>query len=136
MARTTRSTTALTVKDNAQHIWLAGLGALATAGEEGSRVFEDLVEKGAKLEKTGRARLEKVLHRAEGRARALRGEAEGAIGRLSAPIDHGVSTALNKLGVPTRKEILALTRRVEELTRTVQATKKRPARKATRRAAK
>ena len=28
MARTTRSTTALTVKDNAQHIWLAGLGAL------------------------------------------------------------------------------------------------------------
>ena len=46
MARTTRSTTALTVKDNAQHIWLAGLGALATAGEEGSRVFEDLVEKG------------------------------------------------------------------------------------------
>ena len=47
MARTTRSTTALTVKDNAQHIWLAGLGALATASEEGGKVFEDLVEKGA-----------------------------------------------------------------------------------------
>ena len=40
MARTTRSTTALTVKDNAQHIWLAGLGALATASEEGGKVFE------------------------------------------------------------------------------------------------
>jgi len=136
MARTIRTTTALTVKDNAQHIWLAGLGALATAGEEGSRVFEELVVKGAKLEKTGRARLEKVLTRAQGRARTLRGEAEGAIGRISAPIDHGVSTALNKLGVPTRKEILALTRRVEELTRTVQNGKKRPARKPTRRAAK
>jgi poly(hydroxyalkanoate) granule-associated protein len=136
MARTTRSSTALTVKDNAQHIWLAGLGALATAGEEGGRVFEDLVEKGAKLEKTGRARLEKVLHKAQGRVRTLRGEAEGAIGRVSAPIDHGVATALNKLGIPTRKEILALTRRVEELTRTVQTTKKRPARKTARRAAK
>jgi len=136
MARNIRSSTALTVKDNAQHIWLAGLGALATAGEEGSRVFEDLVEKGAKLEKTGRARLEKVLHKAQGRARTLRGEAEGAIGRVSVPIDHGVATALNKLGIPTRKEILALTRRVEELTRTVQTAKKRPVKKATRRAAK
>ncbi len=141
MARNNRSNTALMVKDNAQHIWLAGLGALATAGEEGNRVFEDLVEKGAKLEKTGRARLEKVLTKAQGRARSLRGEAEGAIGRVSAPIDAGVSTALNKLGIPTRKEILALTRRVEELTRTVQSAKKTPAKKrsakkATRRAAK
>jgi poly(hydroxyalkanoate) granule-associated protein len=141
MARNNRSNTALMVKDNAQHIWLAGLGALATAGEEGNRVFEDLVEKGAKLEKTGRARLEKVLSKAQGRARSLRGDAEGAIGRVSAPIDAGVSTALNKLGIPTRKEILALTRRVEELTRTVQGAKKQPAKrraakKATRRTAK
>ena len=141
MARNNRSNTALMVKDNAQHIWLAGLGALATAGEEGNRVFEDLVEKGAKLEKTGRARLEKVLTKAQGRARSLRGEAEGAIGRVSAPIDAGVSTALNKLGIPTRKEILALTRRVEELTRTVQGAKKQPAKrrsakKAARRSAK
>lgn len=141
MARNNRSNTALMVKDNAQHIWLAGLGALATAGEEGNRVFEDLVEKGAKLEKTGRARLEKVLNKAQGRARSLRGEAEGAIGRVSAPIDAGVSTALNKLGIPTRKEILALTRRVEELTRTVQGAKKQPAKrrsakKAARRTAK
>jgi len=129
MARNNRSNTALMVKDNAQHIWLAGLGALATAGEEGNRVFEDLVEKGAKLEKTGRARLEKVLNKAQGRARSLRGDAEGAIGRVSAPIDAGVSTALNKLGIPTRKEILALTRRVEELTRTVQGAKKQPAKR-------
>jgi len=141
MARNNRSNTALMVKDNAQHIWLAGLGALATAGEEGNRVFEDLVEKGAKLEKTGRARLEKVLNKAQGRARSLRGDAEGAIGRVSAPIDAGVSNALNKLGIPTRKEILALTRRVEELTRTVQGAKKQPAKrrsakKAARRTAK
>jgi poly(hydroxyalkanoate) granule-associated protein len=141
MPRNTRNNTTVMVRDNAQHIWLAGLGALATAGEEGNRVFEDLVDKGAKLEKTGRARLEKVLNKAQGRARSLRGEAEGAIGRVSAPIDAGVSTALHKLGIPTRKEILALTRRVEELTRTVQGTKKQPAKrrsakKAARRTAK
>ena len=58
------------------------------------------------------------------------------MGKFRAPIDAGVSTALNKLGVPTRKEILTLTRRVEELTRTVEGAKKRAARKTTRRAAK
>jgi len=128
MARS-KNTTAMTVKDNAQHIWLAGLGALATAGEEGNRVFEELVEKGSKLEQTGRARLEKVLSKAQGRAKSLRGNAEGALDRVAAPIDAGVATALNKLGIPTRKEILALTRRVEELTRTVQSARKAPARK-------
>jgi polyhydroxyalkanoate synthesis regulator phasin len=105
MARTTRSTTALTVKDNAQHIWLAGLGALATAGEEGSRVFEELVEKGAKLEKTGRARLEKVLHKAQGRARTLRGEAEGAFGGC---LPRSIrSRRPQQAGIPTRKETRA-----------------------------
>jgi poly(hydroxyalkanoate) granule-associated protein len=133
MARTTRSTTALTVRDNAQHIWLAGLGALATASEEGGKVFEDLVEKGAKLEKTGRARLEKVLHKAQGRARTLRGEQAPSAASRPRSITV-VATALNKLGI--RRAGNPEARRSEELTRTVQTGKKRPARKATRRAVK
>jgi poly(hydroxyalkanoate) granule-associated protein len=123
MARTTRKVPVLSVRENAQHIWLAGLGALATAGEEGGRLFEQLVKKGSHIEKMNKARLSQVLEKAQGRARALRGDAETAVERLAAPIDRGVSTALNKLGVPTRKEIMALTRRVEELTRTVEQKK-------------
>jgi poly(hydroxyalkanoate) granule-associated protein len=136
MARTTRKAPALTeMRENAQHIWLAGLGALATAGEEGGRLFEQLVKKGSHIEKMNKARLSQVLAKAQGRARALRGDAETAVERLAAPIDRGVSTALNKLGVPTRKEIMALTRRVEELTRTVEQ-KKAKVRARARRAAK
>ncbi|HET9293634.1 MAG TPA: phasin family protein [Gemmatimonadales bacterium] len=135
MPRTTRKTPVLTVRENAQHIWLAGLGALATAGEEGGRLFEQLVKKGSHIEKMNKARLANVLEKAQGRARALRGDAETAVERLAAPIDRGVSTALNKLGVPTRKEIMALTRRVEELTRTVEQ-KKAKARTRARRVAK
>lgn len=135
MARTTRKAPVLSVRENAQHIWLAGLGALATAGEEGGRLFEQLVKKGSHIEKMNKARLSQVLEKAQGRARALRGDAETAVERLAAPIDRGVSTALNKLGVPTRKEIMALTRRVEELTRTVEQ-KKAKVRTRARRAAK
>jgi poly(hydroxyalkanoate) granule-associated protein len=135
MARTTRKVPVLSVRENAQHIWLAGLGALATAGEEGGRLFEQLVKKGSHIEKMNKARLSQVLEKAQGRARALRGDAETAVERLAAPIDRGVSTALNKLGVPTRKEIMALTRRVEELTRTVEQ-KKAKVRTRARRAAK
>jgi poly(hydroxyalkanoate) granule-associated protein len=135
MARTTRKPPVLSVRENAQHIWLAGLGALATAGEEGGRLFEQLVKKGSHIEKMNKTRLSQVLEKAQGRARALRGDAETAVERLAAPIDRGVSTALNKLGVPTRKEIMALTRRVEELTRTVEQ-KKAKVRTRARRAAK
>jgi poly(hydroxyalkanoate) granule-associated protein len=135
MARTTRKAPVLSARENAQHIWLAGLGALATAGEEGGRLFDQLVKKGSHIEKMNKARLSQVLEKAQGRARALRGDAETAVERLAAPIDRGVSTALNKLGVPTRKEIMALTRRVEELTRTVEQ-KKAKVRTRARRAAK
>jgi poly(hydroxyalkanoate) granule-associated protein len=39
------------MKDSAQHIWLAGLGAFAKAQEEGSKVFENLVKEGSHLHK-------------------------------------------------------------------------------------
>ena len=75
-------------------------------------MFDDLVKKGKHLEQAGRSRLEQVL----GRVREARTDARQAIGRVVAPIDEAASGALHKVGVPTRKEIQALTRRVEELT--------------------
>ncbi len=34
------------LKDSAQKIWMAGLGAVTMAGEEGTKLFKNLVEKG------------------------------------------------------------------------------------------
>ena len=39
------------VKDSAQQIWLAGLGAFAKAQEEGSKVFEALVKEGLGIQR-------------------------------------------------------------------------------------
>jgi poly(hydroxyalkanoate) granule-associated protein len=104
----------------AQQIYLAGLGAFAIAEEGGTKVFETLVKRGKGLEKLNKVRLTKVLGRAEKKVEGVREGAEQAFGRFTAPIDAGMTTALHRLGVPTRKEITLLTRRVEELTRTVE----------------
>lgn len=117
------------MKESAHEIWLAGLGAFALAGEEGGRLFKQLVKRGEGMEKTNKARIEKLTSRAQG----LQGEARTALTRVTTPIETGMTNAMHRLGVPTRREIQTLTKRVEELTRVVEKSKGR-ARKATRRA--
>jgi len=118
------------LKESAHEIWLAGLGAFALAGEEGTRVFRQLVKRGEGMEKLNKARIHKITSRAE----SLQGEARNAVAKLATPIEAGMTNAMHRLGVPTRKEIANLTKRVEELTRVV-AKSKAGARKV-RRAAK
>jgi poly(hydroxyalkanoate) granule-associated protein len=108
------------IRRSAQQIWLAGLGAFALAGEEGTKLFSSLVKKGATIEKHNKARLEKMFARV-GR---VRDDAGRALGRIGNPLDTGMNVALHQLGVPTRKEIVTLTKRVEELTRVVGRTKR------------
>lgn len=114
MAR--KKATGQMIREKAQEIWLAGLGAWAMAGEEGEKLYESLVKKGATVEKKGKVTLSQAMEQ----ARSVKADAESALGRAVAPIDAGVTNVLHKLGVPTRKEIQTLTRRVEELTRTVE----------------
>ena len=117
------------LKDSAYDIWLAGLGAFAMAGEEGNKLFRALVKKGETMEKTNKARLNQIVARAEGLQGEARDMARTTVGRFTTPIETGMATAMNRLGVPSRKEIQTLTKRVEELTRVV-ARKNGAARKA------
>jgi poly(hydroxyalkanoate) granule-associated protein len=103
------------LKESAHDIWLAGLGAFALAGDEGSRLFKQLVKKGEGVEQVNKGR----INRLSSRAADLRGEARSAVSRVTTPIEAGMTNAMNRLGVPTRKEIATLTKRVEELTRVV-----------------
>lgn len=114
------------LKESAHDIWLAGLGAFALAGEEGGRLFKQLVKRGEGMEKVNKVRIQKLTQRAG----SLRGEARHAVTRIATPIEAGMNNAMHRLGVPTRKEIANLTKRVEELTRVV--SKARGAKKARR----
>jgi poly(hydroxyalkanoate) granule-associated protein len=110
---------AATVKDSAQQIWLAGLGAFAKAQEEGTKVFEALVKEGVSLQKKTQAVAEdkiggvtsKMTHVADG----ISGKAGQQWDKLEGIFEERVAKAQNKLGVPSRKDIEALSARIDDL---------------------
>ncbi|HSV79259.1 MAG TPA: phasin family protein [Ramlibacter sp.] len=111
------------VKESAQQIWLAGLGAFAKAQEEGSKVFESLVKEGASLQRKTQSSAGEKLSEAASRMSAMANEfsarATGQWDKLEGLFEDRVARALGKLGVPSAREIEELTARVEELTRLV-----------------
>jgi poly(hydroxyalkanoate) granule-associated protein len=114
---------ASTVKESAQQIWLAGLGAFSKAQEEGGKVFETLVKEGLTIQKRTQAAAEEKLSEATSRmtsmASDLSTKASGQWDKLEGIFEERVSRALKKLGVPTGRDIDALVARIEELQRTV-----------------
>ncbi len=128
------------IKQNAEKVWLAGLGALATAEEEGGKLFRGLMKKGESYEKKGLAQFDKLKAKVEGVAESAKDRAGEAWGRVEDKVedvedklDDRVAVVLRKLGVPSKNEISTLTRRVEELTLLVEK-KLKPTRKAAKRA--
>ena len=137
----TESQLAAAVKDSAQEIWLAGLGAFAKAQEEGQKVFKALVREGASIQqrtmKVTEDRVNDVTSKVTKVAAGLQKQANGTWDKLETVFEARVERALTRLGVPTNKEISALTKRVEELTRSVGTlTKTRPAKAPAKRARK
>lgn len=104
---------AQTIRDSAQQIWLAGLGAYSKAQEEGNKVFDALVKEGETIQKKTR----KV---ADEKMAAVAGKAAGTWDRLEQVFEDRVARALSSLGVPTKKDIDKLSKRVAELTAVVQ----------------
>ncbi len=100
------------IRESAHKIWLAGLGALATAEEEGTKLFNSLVEKGEAFEARSKEQLGKMREKVEGAV----GKAESSFEKLGDAFDDKVAGTIKRLGVPSRNEINRLTKRVEELT--------------------
>ena len=110
-----------TVRESAQQIWLAGLGAFAKAQEEGSKVFDSLVKEGVSMQhKTQTAageKLSEATSRINTLASDLTSRASGQWDKLETIFEGRVSKALNKLGVPTAEDMKILSARIEELNR-------------------
>lgn len=102
-----------TVKESAHQIWLAGLGAFSKAQEEGSKVFDALVKEGETIQKQTR----KV---ADEKMATVASKAAGTWDRLEQVFEDRVARSLSSLGVPTKKDIDKLSKRVAELTAVVQ----------------
>jgi len=111
---------ASSVKESAQQIWLAGMGAFAKAQEEGTRVFNALVKDGVDLQRKTQSAAEERLSEAAGKMNTMAAEASSKAGsswdKLENIFEDRTAKALGKLGVPTAREVAELTRRVDELT--------------------
>lgn len=110
-----------TVKDSAQQIWLAGLGAFSKAQEEGGKVFESLVKEGLSIQRKTQAVAEEKISEATSRVTTMASDigskAQGQWDKLENIFEDRVAKALSKLGVPSARDLEALTARVDALTK-------------------
>lgn len=120
---------AAAVKESAQQIWLAGMGAFAKAQEEGTKVFEALVKEGLNLQKRTQGMAEEKIGEVTGKVTAMADSVTARAGqnwdKLEAIFEQRTAKAMNRLGVPTAKDVDALTQRVDELAAAVAKLSKR-----------
>ncbi|OQW93918.1 MAG: hypothetical protein BWK79_08625 [Beggiatoa sp. IS2] len=102
------------VKDSAHQIWLAGLGAFAKTQQEGNKLFDSLVTEGEKIESRTKKSAEDKLETVKSKVAD-----NSTWDRLEQVFENRVSRALSQLGVPTRNDVLSLSKRVEELSSSV-----------------
>jgi poly(hydroxyalkanoate) granule-associated protein len=128
-----------TVKESAQQIWLAGLGAFSKAQAEGNKVFEALVREGVSLQRKTHAaaedKISEVTTRMTGMAEGISGKATLQWDKLESIFEERVAKALNRLGVPSAKDVDTLMTRIDALSASVARLSGKPAVKAAARKA-
>jgi poly(hydroxyalkanoate) granule-associated protein len=112
---------------SANQIWSAGLGAMSRAQSGGTKFFEELVREGAKLQGSALDTAQKVVMQAfQGAQKSVNRHVGGVKGQATETWDNlekifqtRVQRALHQIGMPTAEEITALTRKVNDLSRSV-----------------
>ena len=111
-------------QDSAQPIWQAGLGAFNKAQIEGTKAFEALVKEGINLQRKTQSAAEERISEATNAmstmATGISSKASGEWDKLENIFEDRVAKVLNKLGVPSAKDISTLITRLDELNKSVQ----------------
>jgi poly(hydroxyalkanoate) granule-associated protein len=107
------------VKESAQQIWLAGMGAFSRAQAEGTKVFEALVKEGSSLQQKTQSAAEERISEVTSRMTSMAGDVQSRAGlhwdKLENIFEDRTARALNKLGVPSAKDVDALIARIDAL---------------------
>lgn len=107
------------VRESAQQIWLAGLGAFAKARSDRDKLFQVLVKQGKMLQARTKSLAEHRIEEVSGRVTEVREKVERQAteswDRLEQVFEDRVSRALGRLGVPTSRELEELVRRVDAI---------------------
>jgi poly(hydroxyalkanoate) granule-associated protein len=111
------------VRESAQQIWLAGLGAFAKAQEGSGKVYESLMKEGMSIQRKTQAAAEEKITEATSKMANMAGDIQSKAGqhwdKLENIFEDRVAKALHKLGVPSAKDIDALTARIDALNKSL-----------------
>jgi poly(hydroxyalkanoate) granule-associated protein len=109
----------------AQQVWLAGLGAMAKAQEQGSKAMEALLSDGLAFQRKSQAEAQQRLQEATERLGHLASDfgqsASGRVDKLEHLFEDRVAKALHRLGMPSLLDIQMLSERVAQLESQLQA---------------
>ncbi|CAI8872261.1 Poly(Hydroxyalkanoate) granule-associated protein [Pseudomonas sp. IT-196MI5] len=111
------------VKSYARKIWLAGLGAYAKIGQEGSEYFQELIKAGQVVEKKGKKVVAEKLEaanaeidEAKSEVSTFKGRVEVQLDKVEKAFDTRVASALNRIGIPSKHDVETLSAKLDELT--------------------
>jgi len=111
------------VKSYARKIWLAGLGAYTKVGQEGSEYFQELVAAGQTVEKKGKKAVSEKLLAANAeiddaatQVSSFKGRVGVQLDKVEKAFDNRVASALNRIGIPSKHDVEALSAKLDELT--------------------
>lgn len=104
---------AVKVKDSANQLWLASLGAYSITQAEGEKAFNALVKDGEIVQ----ARTRKI---ADETIANVTDKAVSTWGKIERAVEDRIARSLNTLGVPTKRDINKLSKSVVELSAVVQ----------------
>jgi poly(hydroxyalkanoate) granule-associated protein len=97
-----------------RQVWLAGLGVVGMAGNTAQAVLDMVIEEGVRLQKVERKRLVAVVDQIGDR-----------VAQVNKMVDDTVQSttkvALSRLGLPSRKDVTELAKRVDLLSAKVEA---------------
>lgn len=121
-----KATVLTDVKGYARKIWLAGLGAYAKAGQEGAEYFKELVKSGESVEEQGKklvneqveaanSQIDSVKSSVTGNVNSVKGKVEVQLDKIEKAFDARVASALNRIGIPSKQDVAALSAKLDEL---------------------
>lgn len=114
-----KATVLTDAKGYARKIWLAGLGAYAKAGQEGFEYFKELVKSGEGVEEQGKKLVGEQIEAANsqivGVKSSVKGKVDVQLDKIEKAFDARVASALNRIGIPSRQDVAALSAKLDEL---------------------
>ncbi|MBU1329577.1 MAG: phasin family protein [Gammaproteobacteria bacterium] len=121
-----KATVLTDVKVYARKIWLAGLGAYAKAGQEGADYFKTLVKAGEGVEKQGKkqvaaqidaanSQIDGVKSTVTSNVQSVKGKVDLQLDKIEKAFDSRVAGALNRIGIPSKQDVDALSAKLDEL---------------------